>query len=169
MKCRLHTDDSTLGKERLLLVVIVAMFSIVHGCASRENIESARSRGVEAGKKDGQCAGEAEGFRNGFKEAEARSYKKTLSELYSSGDYYRPPFYEIAAFVAFFVLGFALQYAVFFLLRVFGFLPDIDWIVLSPEAIEKIKNCSEQQSPVSLTQEQTRLIPTNTVNGQRNN
>ena len=60
-----------------------------------------------------------------------------------------------------FVLGYALQYGVLYLLRAPGFLTDIDWIVLSSEAVEKLRSLSEEKSQVSLTQEQTRLIPTN--------
>jgi hypothetical protein len=151
---------------RFLFVAGVFLLSVIPGCASRESIESARSRGVEAGHDDGQRAGEAAGFQIGFKEAENSSYTDTVSQLCSSGDYHRPSFYCLAVLVAAFLLGYALQYSVLYLLRRLGFLADIDWIVLSSEAIENLRSVSEQKGQAFLTEEPTKLLSSNAIYGQ---
>jgi hypothetical protein len=97
-------------------------------------IESARSRGADAGYKDGLLAGDTEGFQAGLRAAEESSYSQTLSELYSSDNYHRVPIYSLAVLLAAFLAGFALQYVILYLLRVTGFLSDIDGIILPHQA-----------------------------------
>lgn len=134
-------------------IMVLMCSGVFSGLGTRgDAVYWAQQRGAEAGKNDGQRAGELDGFRTGFREAEARSYRNTLSELYSSRDYSRPVFIELAVMLGFFVLGYALQYCIFYLLRAPGFLSDIDWIVLTPEAKDKLKSVSCQQTRVSISQ-----------------
>ncbi len=111
---------------------------------SRLAIENARSRGADAGCNDGRRAGDAEGFEIGFKAGEESSYRQILSELYSSDNYHRIPIYSFVVTVVAFLLGFALQYVMIYLLRAGGFFHHIDGIVRPERAIErKLRHLSE--------------------------
>jgi RNA polymerase-binding transcription factor DksA len=124
----------------VILFIVITCSSVVSflgkvGQESRpfEVIESARQRGAQAGREEGRRAGEAEGFTGAFHTAENEAYRKTINELYQSREYRRIPLFTIAVVIGFFIVGFLLQWIVFYVPRRIGFLRDIDWIVLPKE------------------------------------
>ena len=157
--CLLSTQRTSAGKQRLLLLIGILLLGALSGCTARQDIENGRARGAEAGHNDGQHAGEAEGFTSAFKAAESLSYGQTLSVLYSSGNYHQAPTYAILVLIGAFLLGFALQYALLYLLCARGFLYDIDGIVLPQRATAlNLRDLSEHVGQISSTQEQTNLL-----------
>ena len=152
----------------VLLTVGLVLVSVLSGCASRESIEAGRALGADAGNTDGKHAGEAEGFDAGFKAAEKSSYSETLSQLYSSGDYCRGAFCSLGVMLVAFLLGYALQYLIFYLLRRGGFLSDIDWIVLPQQMAEAVDftDMAVQMRQTTSTQEKTKPSSSNVTYGQ---
>jgi hypothetical protein len=149
--------------QLVIFLTIVSLLTISQGCVFQQDIENARMSGAAAGQKDGQRAGAAAESIASFKDAEDRSYTETLSKLYSSGDYYRPPAFEVIAVAASFTLGFLLQYGILYSLRMTGIFTDVDWIVLSAETKQNLSRISDQNSQVSLHQPQLKL-PKSTPN-----
>ncbi len=149
-----------------LNLVVVAVFCLLNlGCSSQQAIENARNNGAEAGRKDGQVAGAA-GMSVAISDAEDNAYNEAVSNFYESGDYHRAASFEVVALASTFILGFILQYLVFYVLRLIGILTDIDWIVLSAEAKENLDRLSERSSQSDTTQENSTLIHSNPNHGQ---
>jgi len=120
----------------LPLLVILAVNSLLSGCTSYEAVETARYRGAQAGIEEGRRAGEAAGFRAGSNAAQVEAYRETLNKLISLGDHRRFPGNDIAVFFGFIIVGFGLQWIIFFIPRRAGYLLDIDWIVPPSEITE---------------------------------
>lgn len=116
----------------VLLFLLLAIF----GCTSREAIESARKDGAKTGYSDGRKAGEADGFKQSFPAAKRAAYRKTFHDLYSSAKYARPLLYQFTIGTGSFLVGFALQYVLLYVLRRIGVLNDIDRIILGKSASE---------------------------------
>ena len=154
------------GRCLLFIVGIFLLVIDMPGCASRETIENARSRGAAAGRNDGQRAGEAAGFQAGLKVGEKTAYGDTLSRLYSSDNYRREPWHEVAVFAIALLLGYATLYVVLYLIRIAGVSADIDWIVLPPQAVENLRNLSQGGDHIPIIQEPNKLLPPGQIHGQ---
>jgi hypothetical protein len=165
---RLFSAERQSLRAGILLTVGVVLVSVLSGCASRESIEAGRSRGAEAGDTDGKRAGEAEGFDVGCKAAEKSAYSETLSQLDSSGDYCRGAVCTLGVILVAFLLGYALQYLLFYWLRRGGFLSDIDWIVLPQQMAEAIDftDMAVQMRQTTSTQEKTKPFGSNVTCGE---
>lgn len=99
-------------------------------------LESPRTRGAKAGREDGKSAGEAAGYRAAYEAAHRESYDATAKRLIEEGTYRRNPLFTLAVFPLGFLGGFALQFALFYVLRWTGLFHDIDRILLGKEATE---------------------------------
>jgi hypothetical protein len=96
----------------------------------QDPVEQARLCGEQAGYNDGHRTGDAEGYASGFKAGEESWFRKTLSDIHASGNYYLEPFYCLIIAIVTFLTGFLIQYVVMYILRAMG-LGDIDGIMLS--------------------------------------
>lgn len=128
---------------RLLTTIIIAVpiLAFADDCIRQAygqyGINSVRYRAGLArgwGYRDGMLAGKADGFRSGLRAAEESSYNQTLSQLCSSDNYHRVPIYSLAVVFAAFSVGFVMQYVILYLLRMGGFLSDIDGLLLPHQA-----------------------------------
>jgi hypothetical protein len=137
----------------LVLILLIVVICIAHSGATWQSVNDARTSGADAGQFDGKCAGDLAGFAD----AESRAYERTISEVFASGQYYRPPWLELATVICSFVVGYLFQYCIFYLSRAFGLLGDIDWIVLSPEAIQEISDLGNQEISALLKQDLRKL------------
>lgn len=119
----------------MLLTICSELSSIDHRGTNvtAEMIEKAHLRGEEVGREEGWRAGEAEGFAASFNSAEKETYKETIDDLYQSRQFQRIPLYTTGVMIAFFILGFLIQWIVLYVPRRVGYLRDIDWIVLPKE------------------------------------
>lgn len=103
---------------------------------SNAGYESARERGAKAGFKDGSSAGGAEGYREGYVAGFDEAYASTANELLAAGDYWRNPLFTLLVIPAALLAGFAIQFIIFYLIRLTGLFQDIDRILLGREATE---------------------------------
>jgi hypothetical protein len=140
-----------------IAAILLSLVVVIMGCPSSESYENARARGMAAGREDGQRAGEAKRFRAAFEDAEEAAYSATLTELRLSGVAQRSLLYCLTAIVVGFLIGFASQYMIFYLLRRPGFVSDIDWIVLSPEVVDQLRSASTQEAQVVFTEQPLNL------------
>ena len=117
------------------LLIVVATASN-RGTSYRE-LENARSRGAQDGSTEGRRAGEADGYSAILESTQSETYQETIHRLYSSGDFHDSTSINIAVFYSFVLVGFGFQWLIFYIPRRFGYLLDIDWLVL-PNAMTRI-------------------------------
>ena len=102
---------------------------LIMGCESQNEINEAGRRGAAAGLAEGKSKGAADGWNSGYEAAMTNSYEAKMSYLYATGSFTRKPAYIAIVVGIGFILGFALQYLVFSILRRTEKLQDIDRII----------------------------------------
>lgn len=112
------------------ITIAVAMCLFTLSCYDERQIKNIADQAREEGRKAGYQAGKAEAYPPAFESAEKAAYKATVYELYTSGQFVRKRNYTILALTIPILLGFLLQYGLFYLVRLGG-VSDIDRIVLS--------------------------------------
>jgi len=115
--------QSVYGTFSILLALILS------GCTTQRQIDAAKEKGARSGRSDGWSAGEGRGYREAVDLHEREVFRKTLWDMYWEGNFQRPRLWRWVTTALGVLMGFTLQWAVFWGMRRFGQLIDVDSIL----------------------------------------
>lgn len=131
--CARRSRPTPRTARRAVLLVLSLSLLAAAGCRDPNAVEKARQRCADAGRREGQIAGDADGFKSAHESSRDAAYDAKIEGLYASDNFARRRAYTLVVLGVAFLSGFGLQYAALYLLRKKELLVDIDRIVLSKQ------------------------------------